>query len=100
MRRIAFCTITTNKIRVVVRRSLSGYRKIVEIKLSMSGRSKATAGSSFDFRTNASDKEERIHKYVVDFGDGTPRYERECGYKPAMKELKLTHTTRTLKLDN
>lgn len=100
-RKIAFPAITTNKIRVVVRNALAGYSKIMEIEafhinelpvVKLTGRSKGRTGSSFQFHTNASDRDWAIHKYTFDFGDNTPNYEMEFGYQPAMKELKLTHT--------
>ncbi len=100
-RKIAFPTITTNKIRVVVRKALAGYSKIMEIEafhinelpvVKLTGRSKGRTGSNFQFHANASDKDWAIHKYTFDFGDGSPNYELEYGDKPAIKGLNLTHT--------
>ena len=100
-RKIAFAPITTDKIRVVVRKALGPYSKIMEIEAfhinqkpvaKLSGRSTGRTGSSFQFHTNASDKDRAIYKYTLSFGDGTPNYELEYGDKPAIKELNITHT--------
>lgn len=100
-RKIAFPPITTNKIRVVVRKALGGYSKIMEIEAfhinelpvaKLTGRSKGTTGSTFQFQAHATDRDQAIRKYIVGFGDDTPNYELEYGNKPAVKELKLTHT--------
>ena len=100
-RKIVFPTITTSKIRVVVRKALSGYSRIMEIEafhknevpvVKLTGTSKGKTGSSFQFHTRASDQDRAISKYTLSFGDGTPNYELEYGDKPAIKELNLTHT--------
>ncbi|HEY0430591.1 MAG TPA: PKD domain-containing protein, partial [Pyrinomonadaceae bacterium] len=100
-RKIAFPTITTNKIRVVVRKALAGYSKIMEIEafhineepvVKLTGRSKGRIGTSFEFHTKASDRDWGIHEYTFDFGDGTLSYKLEYGYNPAVKELNLTHS--------
>jgi PKD domain/F5/8 type C domain len=100
-RKIAFPPITTNKIRVVIRKSLAGYSKIMEIEayhinefpvVRLMGRSKGRTGSTFEFRADSSDQDGSIYRYTVDFGDGGPKYEKEFGSKPAVKEFNLTHT--------
>jgi hypothetical protein len=100
-RKIEFPTITTNKIRVVVRRSLSGYSRIMEVEafhvnrapvVKLAGPTKGRTNSNFQFHTKVSDRDQSIYKYILNFGDGTPPYEMEYGNKPAIKELNLTHT--------
>lgn len=100
-RKIAFPTITTNKIRVFVRKALSGYSRIMEIEafhinqvpvVTLTGNSKGRTGSTFQFHTNAADRDQAISKYTLGFGDGTPVYEFELGDKPGLKEVSLTHT--------
>ena len=100
-RKIAFPTITTNKIRVVVRKALGRYSKIMEIeafhinelpKVKLTGKSRGKIGSSFEFQGNASDNDSAILKYTLNFGDGTPNYEFEWNqYPTALKQLNLTH---------
>lgn len=99
-RKIAFPTITTNKIRVVVRKALTPYSKIMEVEafhinefpvVKLTAPSKGTIGSSFQFHTKAADNDRAIYKYTFSFGDGTPNYELEYGDKPAIKELNITH---------
>ena len=100
-RKFTFPTITTNKIRVVVRKALAGYSKIMEIEafhinefpvVKLTGTSRGKVGSDFDFQGNASDKDGKILKYTINFGDGTPDYVFEWkDYPSAMKALNLTH---------
>ncbi|HEX7331590.1 MAG TPA: PKD domain-containing protein [Pyrinomonadaceae bacterium] len=100
-RKLAFPTITTNKIRVVVRKALGSYSKIMEIEafhinelpvVKLTGKPRGKVGSSFEFQGHASDKDSAILKYTLDYGDGTPNYEFEWTHHPTtMKQLNLTH---------
>jgi hypothetical protein len=100
-RKIAFPTLTTNKIRVVVRKALTSYSKIMEIEafhinevplVKLAGTSKGRTGSSFQFHTRATDKDRAISQYTFGYGDGTPNYELNYGNNPAVRELNLIHT--------
>ena len=100
-RKIEFPTITTNKIRVVVRGSLSGYSRIMEVEafhvnqvpvVKLAGPTKGRTNTNFQFQTKVSDRDRSIYKYILNFGDGTPPYELEYLNKPAVKELDITHT--------
>lgn len=100
-RKIEFPTITTNKIRVVVWKALSGYSRIKEIEafhindvpvVKLMGRSKVRTGASLQFHTNVSDRDRAIYEYTFDFGDGTAPYKLEYGNNPTIKRLSLTHT--------
>jgi hypothetical protein len=99
-RKIAFPTITTNKIRVVVRKALAGYSRIMEIEafhinqdpvVKLTGSSKAIARSWTQFKADISDWDGSISKYTLDPGDGSPKYEQEFGNKPAIKKLNFAH---------
>ena len=100
-RKIAFPRITTDKIRVVVRKALGPYSNIMEVEafhinqkpeVKLTGTSKGWADSSFQFHTSAADRDRGVAKYTFSFGDGTPNYELENGDNPGIKQLNLTHT--------
>jgi hypothetical protein len=100
-RKIEFPTITTNKIRVVVRGSLSGYSRIMEVEafhvnqvpvVKLAGPTKGRTNTNFQFHTKVSDRDRSIYKYIFNFGDGTPPFELVYLNKPAVKELNITHT--------
>jgi chitodextrinase len=99
-RKIAFPTITTNKIRVVVRNALDGHSRITEIEafhinvlplVKIMGRQKGRTGSKVQFRSRAFDNDGTIRRYNLDFGDNTRHYELSFGDKTARKVLSLTH---------
>ncbi|HZI48473.1 MAG TPA: PKD domain-containing protein, partial [Pyrinomonadaceae bacterium] len=98
-RKIAFPTLTTNKIRVVVRKALTPYSKIKEVEaihvnqfpvVKLTGSSNVTTGSSFQFQADISDHDGWLSKYSLDFGDGSPSDQKEFDFKSPTRELNLT----------
>ena len=99
-RKIALPTVITNRIRVVVRKALTPYSKIMEIEafhvntapvVKLTGQSNGPARSWFEFETKVSDEDKAIYKYTFSYGDGTPDEEWERGYVPAIEEMKIRH---------
>jgi hypothetical protein len=105
-RKITFPTLTTNKIRVFVRKASGSYSKIVEVEafhvneapvVKLKRPSSGTARSWLEFDRNASDNDRAIAKYTFNFGDGTPDFELEYSDNPAIKEIHLKHMHMYLK---
>ncbi|HEX6189545.1 MAG TPA: PKD domain-containing protein [Pyrinomonadaceae bacterium] len=79
-RKFTFPTITTSKIRVVVRNALASHSRITEIEafhtnkpptVSISGTYQGAPGANIQFNSSAADSDGSISNYDWDFGDNT-----------------------------